>query len=180
MKKNLLRIVCALLAVAVCLPLFACGGGSATSSGEKVDAVKEQLSTTLDQVKNCEGEPYQLVLDAVAAANIEDYLSAINMTDEELVKAYLAHFDFTVDTVEMTGTTAQAKVTLTRPSILTIVKSYLTSGHVGDGETGKQALLDAIANAEPQAKEMRLTLSSSGDSWNVVEALQSALPHAVQ
>ena len=182
MKKNVFRFVCALLVAAVCLPMIACGGASsgAQSSGEKVDAIKEQLLSTLSQVKDCEGEPFKLVLEAIAAANIEDYLTAINMTDEELARAYLAKFDFTIDDVTVTGTSAQAKVTLTRPSIVQIVKDYLTSGHVGEGETGKQALLDAIAAAEPQTKEMRLGLTPQGDSWNVVEALQSALPHAVQ
>ncbi len=181
MKKNVVRFICALLVAAVCLPLIACGGSSgADSSSEKVAAVKEQLTSTLTQVKDCEGEPFQLVLEAIAAANIEDYLTAVGMTDEDLARAYLASFDFTVDDVTVTGTSAQAKVTLTRKSIVEIVKNYLMSGHVGDGETGKQALLDAIAAAEPQTKEMRLGLTPDGDGWNVVEALQSALPHAVQ
>ncbi len=180
MKKNITRFACALLALAVCLPLFACGGTATSADTQKAAAVTEQLSTTLDQVKNCEGEPFQLVMEAVEKANLQQYLDPIGMSVEDLCRAYLDGFDFSVDDVTVTGTTAQAKVTLTRRSIAAIIKDYLLSGHVNDGEAGKQALLSAISNTALETKEMRLGLSPDGDGWNVVDALTSALPHAVE
>lgn len=178
MKKNLARFVCLLFAIAIALPLAACAGGSSSSSSEE-DALKEQIVSTLDQLKACEGEPFQLATQGIQNVGIQSHLDWIGITDEELCRAYLDSFDYEVKSVSITGSTAQARVTLTRRSITTIVKNYLFNEHVGDPELGKQALLDAISATSVEKTDVTLNLTQGDDGqWNAVDALSSVLQSA--
>ena len=174
MKKNISRLVCLLLALVVCMPLVACSGSS--SSSEDPSALKQQVESTLSDLKSCKGEAFQLAVQAVADAGIEDHLNWIGVTDEELTRAYLDNFDYEVGDVSVTGSSAQARVTIKCRSITAIVKDYLCSGSAGDAEAGKQALLDTVSTASANQNDttMYITMSDSGQ-WDVTGALSTKL-----
>ena len=174
MKKHVTGILCLVLAIAVCLPLVACSGSS--SSSEDSSALKQQVESTLSDLKSCRGEAFQLAVQAVADAGIEDHLNWIGVTDEELTRAYLDNFEYEVGDVSITGTSAQARVTIKCRSITAIVKDYLLSDSAGDAEAGKQALLDTVAAASANQNDttIYITMGDSGQ-WDVTGALSSKL-----
>ena len=176
MKKNIARFVCLLLAVAVCVPLVACAGSSSSASND-TSALKEKISSTLADLKACEGDPFQLAVDAVKSAGIDDQLEGAGMTYEELCRAYIACVDFEVGEVTISGSSAQAKLTISRPSITAIGKSYLKSTLFSSAD--KQAILDAISGTDVEKTETTLYISQKDGEWDVNDALVSALRHSL-
>lgn len=177
MKKSLRSLALALLAVALCLSLFACAGSS-DSFDSDTSALSGQISSTLAELKACQGEPLAVAKQVVSGSGIQEHLDDIGMTDEELCRAYLDNFDYEVGDVLITGSSAQAQITLKRRSIMDIVKSYVASGKMGDVAVAKDALLSIISDAEASEKSVTLYFTQKDGSWDVIDALSDALQRA--
>lgn len=174
-KKTFRALSCLLLAAAICLPLAACGGASSSQSGTDASALSGQISSALSDLKACRGEPLSVAEQVIADSGIQDHLDDIGMTDEELCRAYLDDFDYEVGDVHITGSTAQAKLTLRRRSITAIVKSYVASGKMADVAEAKDALLSAISGTEAGEASVTLNISQKDGSWDVIDALSASL-----
>lgn len=175
-KKTVCGLACLLLTVALCFPLAACTGSSGSSSD--TDALSDQVSSTLADLKACRGEPLTVAEQVVADSGIQEHLDDIGMTDEELCRAYLDDFDYEVSDVYITGSTAQAKVRLKRRSITAIVKSYVLSGKMDDVSAAKDALLSIISGTAAEDASVTLNISQKDGSWDVTGALSTALQKA--
>lgn len=174
-KKTVCGLVCLLLAVALCFPLAACAGSSGASD---TGALSDQISSTLADLKACQGEPLAVAEQVVADSGIQEHLDDIGMTDEELCRAYLDDFDYEVSDVYITGSTAQSKVKLKRRSITAIVKSYVLSGKMDDVSAAKDALLSIISGTAAEDASVTLNISQKDGSWDVTGALSTALQKA--
>lgn len=177
MKKILRGFAHVAIAMALCLPLFACAGSSA-SSDSNASALSDQISSTLGELKACQGEPFAVAEKVVAGSGIQEHLDDIGMTDEELCRAYLDDFDYEVGDVLVTGSSAEAQVVLRRRSIMAIVKSYVASGKMSDAAAAKDALLTIISDADTSEKSVTLYFTQSDGSWDVIDALSDALQRA--
>ncbi len=177
--KNVSRggaLACLLLTIVLCLPLTACAASSSSSSSDTA-ALSEQVSSALADLKACQGESLAVAEHVVADSAAQEHLDSIGLTDEELCRAYLTDFDYEVSDVYITGSTAQAKVTLRRRSITAIVKSYVASDKMGDAEA-KETLLGIVSDTEATDASVTLSISQKDGSWDVLDALSAALQRA--
>lgn len=93
-----------MLALAVMVALPGCGGGQSDE-----DVIRASLSQELDSIKNIDDS---FVNEFSESINMSQ-LSVYGIDGVEFMKAYLDGFDYTIDSIEVNGDTAQAQITLT-------------------------------------------------------------------
>lgn len=177
MKRILSGLLCALLAVACIFPVVGCSGAGSASSADS-SALEAQLNSTLSDLMSCKGEAIQIAEKVVSESGIQDQLDSMGLGDEELCRAYLDDFDCEVSDVLITGSSAEAKLTITRRSITQIVKSFVAATIAGDVSDVKGTLLSIISATEATRTETTLYLSQSNGEWDVNNALSQALQKA--
>ncbi|WP_296011197.1 hypothetical protein [uncultured Adlercreutzia sp.] len=103
-QKILSGAAALLLALAVMVALPGCGGGQSDE-----DVIRASLSQELDSIKNIDDS---FVNEFSESINMSQ-LSVYGIDGVEFMKAYLDGFDYTIDSIEVNGDTAQAQITLT-------------------------------------------------------------------
>ena len=103
-QKILAGAAALLLALAVMVALPGCGGGQSDE-----DVIRASLSQELDSIKNIDDS---FVNEFSESINMSQ-LSVYGIDGVEFMKAYLDGFDYTIDSIEVNGDTAQAQITLT-------------------------------------------------------------------
>lgn len=103
-QKILAGAAALLLALSVMVALPGCGGGQSDE-----DVIRASLSQELDSIKNIDDS---FVNEFSESINMSQ-LSVYGIDGVEFMKAYLDGFDYTIDSIEVNGDTAQAQITLT-------------------------------------------------------------------
>lgn len=99
------RTIIALIASAVMV--FSLSGMTGCSDNSE-EVIRESLTEDFDQLKNMDPE----LVAQYATSFPESTMEQVGLTSDEVVKALLAGFDGTVDSVTVNGDTAEAVVTL--------------------------------------------------------------------
>lgn len=186
MKRTSLRALacalCATLALAGGLVLTGCSGANPE------EAVRTDLTTNLDQIKNLDEATINELAEQMGDAGLEDY----GIETVDLIASIAAGFDYTINSVTVDGDTATASVTVTCKSateLMNLDYDAMTEDlleAVGSGEvdvsdeasvnawTGEylMGLLDAL---EPTEKDLDLTYVNGSDGWELDDDSRAAV-----
>lgn len=179
MKKRSLRVlVCSLaavLAVTCGLVLTACGGPS------DEDAIRQDLTTQLDQVKNADEAVIQELIANADTSSFEQ----MGVDPAEFIGAMLDGFDYSIDSVSVDGDTATASVTVTCKSMTTMQEDAMNAVYalVDDPsslmgmsedelmELAGQTMMDAIKGSETHQSTYEFTYAKNGDTWTMQDSV---------
>lgn len=173
--KNLNRkeflILTATTLLAVTLP--GCGGAAGTGDSSDADEVRASLDGLLSELKAAKGEAY----DAAIAKMEElcgDKLDEMGITADELAREYLQEFDYEIEDVQITGSSAQAKVKLSARSVTQVIKDTAAKGDPLHFK--RDDLLATLREAPAQDTEATVYVSKAADgSWDAKDGLTLAL-----
>lgn len=156
-KKIVLSTIVAAALAFGAVAMVGCGGSNPEQE------VRAAATADLDLLKNMDDA---VVSQMAGVANESDaqMFELVGLTPEDVIRAYLEGFDYTIDEVTVDGDTAQVTATLTVRSSSDLTSAmngvYDTIDYTALFETGDMtvvgdALLEAIASVEPtpQASE---------------------------
>ena len=173
--KNLNRteflMLTATTLLAVTLP--GCGGAAGAGDSSDADEVRSALDGLLSELKASQGDAYD-----TAIAKMEelcgDKLDEMGITADELAREYLQKFDYEVEDVQITGSSAQAKVKLSARSVTQVIKDTAAKGDPLHFK--REDLLETLRDAPVQDTEATVYVSKAADgSWDAKDGLTLAL-----
>lgn len=173
--KNLNRkeflMLAAAAASAAALP--GCAGAAGAGDSSEADEVRSALDGLLSELKAAQGEAY----DAAIAKMEElcgDKLDEMGITADELATEYLQKFDYEVEDVKITGSSAQAKVKLSVRSVTQVIKDTAAKGD--PLHFRRDDLLETLRDAPVQDTEATVYVSKVADGgWDAKDGLTLAL-----
>lgn len=150
-----------------------CGGAAGAGGSSDADEVRASLDGLLSELKAAQGEAYD-----VAIAKMEelcaDKLDEMGITADELATEYLQKFDYEVDDVQVTGSSAQAKVKLSARSVTQVIKDTAAKGDPLHFK--RDDLLETLRDAPVQDTEATVYVSKAADGgWGAKDGLTLAL-----
>lgn len=169
-RKEFLMLTATTL-LAVTLP--GCGGAAGTGDSSDADEVRASLDGLLSELKAQQGDAYE-----TAIAKMEelcgDKLDEMGITADELAREYLQEFDYEVGDVQITGSSAQAKVKLSARSVTQVIKD--TAAKDDPLHFKRDDLLETLSSAPVQDTEATVYVSKAADgSWDAKDGLTLAL-----
>ena len=168
-KEFLMLTATTLLAVA----LPGCGGAAGAGDSSDADEVRASLDGLLSELKASQGDAY----DTAIAKMVElcgDKLDEMGITADELAREYLQEFDYEVEDVQITGSSAQAKVKLSARSVTQVIKDTAAKGDPLHFK--RDDLLETLRDAPVQDTEATVYVSKAADgSWDAKDGLTLAL-----
>ena len=173
--KNLNRteflMLTATTLLAVTLP--GCGGAAGAGDSSDADEVRSALDGLLSELKASQGDAYD-----TAIAKMEelcgDKLDEMGITADELAREYLQKFDYEVEDVQITGSSAQAKVKLSARSVTQVIKDTAAKGDPLHFK--REDLLETLRDAPVQDTDATVYVSKAADgSWDAKDGLTLAL-----
>lgn len=173
--KNLNRKEFLMLAVATvsAAALPGCAGAAGAGDSSEADEVHASLDGLLSELKAAQGEAY----DAAIAKMEElcgDKLDEMGITADELATEYLQKFDYEVEGVQITGSSAQAKVKLSARSVTQVIKDTAAKGDPLHFK--RDDLLATLREAPVQDTEATVYVSKAADgAWDAKDGLTLAL-----
>ena len=173
--KNLNRteflMLTATTLLAVTLP--GCGGAAGAGDSSDADEVRSALDGLLSELKASQGDAY----DTAIAKMVElcgDKLDEMGITADELAREYLQKFDYEVEDVQITGSSAQAKVKLSARSVTQVIKDTAAKGDPLHFK--REDLLETLRDAPVQDTDATVYVSKAADgSWDAKDGLTLAL-----
>ena len=153
--------------------LSGCGGAAGTGDSSDADEVRASLDGLLSELKAAQGDAYD-----TAIAKMEelcgDKLDEMGITADELAREYLQEFDYEVGDVQITGSSAQAKVKLSARSVTQVIKDTAAKGDPLHFK--RDDLLETLSSAPVQDTEATVYVSKAADgSWDAKDGLTLAL-----
>ena len=169
-RKEFLMLTATTL-LAVTLP--GCGGAAGAGDSSDADEVRASLDGLLSELKASQGEAYD-----TAIAKMEelcgDKLDEMGITADELAREYLQEFDYELEDVQITGSSAQAKVKLSARSVTQVIKDTAAKGDPLHFK--RDDLLETLRNAPVKDIEATVYVSKAADgSWDAKDGLTLAL-----
>ena len=169
-RKEFLMLTATTL-LAVTLP--GCGGAAGAGDSSDADEVRASLDGLLSELKASQGEAYD-----TAIAKMEelcgDKLDEMGITADELAREYLQEFDYEIEDVQITGSSAQAKVKLSARSVTQVIKDTAAKGDPLHFK--RDDLLETLRNAPVKDIEATVYVSKAADgSWDAKDGLTLAL-----
>lgn len=186
MKRTSLRA----LACALCATLALVGGLVLTgcSGANPEEAVRADLTTNLDQIKNLDEATINELAEQMGDAGLEDY----GIETVDLIASMAEGFDYTINSVTVDGDTATASVTVTCKSATELMdldydamtEDLLEAVEAGEVDVSDEAsvnawtgeylmgLLDAL---EPAEKDLDLTYVKGSDGWELDDDSRTAV-----
>lgn len=169
-RKEFLMLTATTL-LAVTLP--GCGGAAGAGDSSDADEVRSALDGLLSELKAAQGDAYD-----TAIAKMEelcgDKLDEMGITADELAREYLQKFDYEVEDVQITGSSAQAKVKLSARSVTQVIKDTAAKGDPLHFK--RDDLLETLSSAPVQDTEATVYVSKAADgSWDAKDGLTLAL-----
>lgn len=184
MKRRTLRaLVCSLAAVLV----VACGlvlGGCSGTSAE--DAIRQDLTSMLDEAKNLDDATIQELMDSMDTAQLEAY----GIDGTELIRSLLDGFDYSINSITVDGDTAVASVSVTCKSATDL---YNELGSVTDSLSSDpdfmtllsdedalnarigELVMEAMDSLKPSTKDLELTYTQTDGEWVMDSSSSNAL-----
>ena len=101
-RRTVLPVLCAVFAV-VALLLVGCGGSDFSSSDGQ--AIKDDISSRLDELKSGSGDSVQLVEDTLSGY-VGSQLDDMGLSASDVVATYLQGFDYELGDVTGSGGSA--------------------------------------------------------------------------
>ena len=171
-RRCILAGMCALFAMAALL-LVGCAGSDFSSSDEQ--AIKDDISTRLDELKAGSGDSVKLVQDT-----LEGYVGAqlddMGLTAQDVVSAYLQGFDYEIGDTTGSGGSATCKVKLTCRSVTGIVADFQAKSKGLSGSEAGAVLIQCISDAPLASEEADAYYQKSSDgTWDCLDGLKQAL-----
>ena len=183
MKLNLAKSIArALLAAVVCammaLTLTACASESAE------DIIRNDLTEELEAIKNLDQEILDELLASMGDLGLEEY----GITSEDLCRAWLDGFDYSIDSVVVDGDSAVATVTISCRSLIDGMYAwyydvlddesiYSMSEEELNAYIGS-ALFEALSNASIETNTVDLPYVLNGDTWYEDDGFDEAITYA--
>lgn len=184
MKRRTLRaLACSLVAALVVACGLALGGCSGTSAE---DAIRQDLTSTLDEAKNLDDETIQELMDSLDTAQLETY----GIDGTELVRSLLDGFDYTINSITVDGDTAAASVSITCKSATDLYNelgsvidelssdadfmTLLTDEDALNARIG-ELVMEAMNSLEPSTKDLELTYTQTNGEWTMDSSSSAAL-----
>ncbi len=171
MNRREFLMLAATAASAAAMP--GCGGAAGAGGSSDADEVRASLDGLLSELKAAQGEAYD-----VAIAKMEelcaDKLDEMGITADELATEYLQKFDYEVEDVQVTGSSAQAKVKLSARSVTQVIKDTAAKGDPLHFK--RDDLLETLRDAPVQDTEATVYVSKAADGgWDAKDGLTLAL-----
>lgn len=171
-RRTVLPVLCAILAV-VALLLVGCGGSDFSSSDGQ--AIKDDVSSRLDELKSGSGDSVQLVEDTLSGY-VGSQLDDMGLSASDVVSTYLQGFDYELGDVTGSGGSATCKVKLTCRSVTEIVADFQARSKGLSGSDAGAALLQCISDAPLESEEADAYCQKGSDgTWNCLDGLKKAL-----
>lgn len=150
-----------------------CGGAAGAGDSSDADEVRASLDGLLSELKAAQGDAY----DAAIAKMEElcgDKLDEMGITADELAREYLQEFDYEIEDVQITGSSAQAKVKLSARSVTQVIKDTAAKGDPLHFK--RDDLLETLSCAPVQDTDATVYVSKAADgSWDAKDGLTLAL-----
>lgn len=183
MKLKKILGVFALSAVLVC----SLGGVVGCSNSEQM--IRQGTAEMLDHYKNID----ETVLEEASAALSETEAKAMGLTYEEMLQSMLDGFDYTIDSVNVDGDTAEAVVTITSKNLqgMTDEVEKLQSEMMSNTELQKQGtdallkwygekMMEYMNNAPIETHEpLTLDYVLKDKTWELTSSSQKALENFI-
>lgn len=171
-RRTVLPVLCAVLAV-VALLLVGCGGSDFSSSDGQ--AIKNDVSSRLDELKSGSGDSVQLVEDTLSGY-VGSQLDDMGLSASDVVATYLQGFDYELGDVTGSGGSATCKVKLTCRSVTEIVADFQARSKGLSGSDAGAVLLQCISDASLESEEADAYCQKGSDgTWNCLDGLKKAL-----
>lgn len=184
MKKRTLRMLACSLATVLAV---ACGvvlGGCSGASAE--DAIRQDLTSTLDEVKNLDDDTISELMGSMDTSQLETY----GIDGTELVRSLVDGFDYNINSITVDGDTATASVSITCKSAADLygelegvmdelssdpdILSLLSDEDAFNARVG-ELLMDAMNSLQPSTKELELTYTQTDGEWTMDSDSATAL-----
>ena len=116
----------------------------------------------------------QLIARRVRDLHVYSEIVPCDITADELAREYLQEFDYVVEDVQITGSSAQAKVKLSARSVTQVIKDTAAKGDPLHFK--RDDLLETLRDAPVQDTEATVYVSKAADgSWDANDGLTLAL-----
>lgn len=158
------------------------------SGANPEEAVRADLTTNLDQIKNLDEATINELAEQMGDAGLEDY----GIETVDLIASMAEGFDYTINSVTVDGDTATASVTVTCKSATELMdldydamtEDLLEAVEAGEVDVSDEAsvntwtgeylmgLLDAL---EPAEKDLDLTYVNGSDGWELDDDSRTAV-----
>lgn len=169
-RKEFLMLAAAAVSAAA---LPGCAGAAGAGDSSDADEVRASLDGLLSELKAAQGDAY----DTAIAKMVElcgDKLDEMGITADELAREYLQKFDYEVEDVQITGSSAQAKVKLSARSVTQVIKDTAAKGDPLHFK--RDDLLETLRDAPVQDTEATVYVSKAADgAWDAKDGLTLAL-----
>lgn len=173
--KNLNRKEFLMLAVAAvsAAALPGCAGAAGAGDTSDADEVRASLDGLLSELKAAQGEAYDAAITKMEEL-CGDKLDEMGITAGELAREYLQKFDYEVEDVQITGSSAQAKVKLSARSVTQVIKDTAAKGDPLHFK--RDDLLETLRDAPVQDTDATVYVSKGSDgAWDAKDGLTLAL-----
>ena len=170
-KGLLARIALCFAVISVMLAVTPALGGCAKTSE---DVIREAVESEFDPYKNLDDD----VLSAIASIAEDEGLAELGISGSEFASAVLQDFDYTIDDVEIKGTSAIVKVTIISKSasdfddkISDRVQSFIESKSSqsldvqGKADEIGNIALDSIRDAEMISEQIEIRFDLQDKTW---------------
>lgn len=165
---------CAVLALVSGLMLGGCSSGP-----DAEELIREDITSTLDELKNMDDAAIQEYADALGDVGLGSY----GIENSELIKAMVDGFDYTIDSVTVEEDTATATVTVTSKSmgeLSNIDPDAMAEAFMSDPDFetiisdtdatnawAGEYIMGIIDQIEPSEKTLEFTYSKTDDGWEI-------------
>ena len=177
-----------LCVVAACVMVFGLTALAGCGANEE-EQVRQQVTADLDAIKNLDDAMVQEVVAAAADEGVDEAYEMFGITTEDVVRAYLDGFDYTIDGVTIDGDTAQVTVTMTMKSEADVTSALETMFNnldmaevieAGDFEFLGSHMIDTINAVESTPQEpVTVEYVKADGAWAAASNIDSSIAGAV-
>lgn len=176
MKRGTIRALVASLAVVVAVSCGVVLGGCSSANPEQ--AIRDDLTATLDEVKNVDDATIEELMGSVDTSQLESY----GIDGTEFARSLLDGFDYSIGDITVDGDTATAQVSITCKSAMDLydelenmmtelsedpdILSLLSDEGAFNARLG-ELLMEAMDSLEPSTKDLELTYTNADGTWTM-------------
>ena len=176
MKRGTIRALVASLAVVVAVSCGVVLGGCSSANPEQ--AIRDDLTATLDEVKNVDDATIEELMGSVDTSQLEPY----GIDGTEFARSLLDGFDYSIGDITVDGDTATAQVSITCKSAMDLydelenmmtelsedpdILSLLSDEEAFSARLG-ELLMEAMDSLEPSTKDLELTYTNADGTWTM-------------
>ena len=176
MKRGTIRALVASLAVVVAVSCGVVLGGCSSANPEQ--AIRDDLTATLDEVKNVDDATIEELMGSVDTSQLEPY----GIDGTEFARSLLDGFDYSIGDITVDGDTATAQVSITCKSAMDLydelenmmtelsedpdILSLLSDEEAFNARLG-ELLMEAMDSLEPSTKDLELAYTNADGTWTM-------------